>query len=260
VWGFADDRIRAWIKDTIEDGGIRLVPKYCFAAGTMIDMWDGSQKPIEQIAPDDRVVSYDEAGTLRPGRVSAVKVNQVRHTLDFHTLMVTPGHVMLCGDGPFAGRHAPLIDILRSDGAVVRRDGTAVRAATNCAVGAAEDGFVWAVTGDRADNGGITVRDKGRIRLGTRASTPDGDDVSVAELIVGAGGAVTPDGLVRRGGAGPAMPFLWTFSEMLPKPEDYVLQRSGLTLTEIYRAGEWEGEGPMLAAPPGSRRGAMAVN
>jgi hypothetical protein len=38
-----------------------------------------------------------------------------------------PGHAFLCAEGRFAGRHVPLIDILRDDGAVVRQDGTRVR-------------------------------------------------------------------------------------------------------------------------------------
>jgi intein/homing endonuclease len=37
----------------------------CFVEGTMIDMSNGEQKPIEQIKIDDEVISYDEKGGLK---------------------------------------------------------------------------------------------------------------------------------------------------------------------------------------------------
>ncbi len=95
----------------------------CFLAGTPIDMWDGTQKPIEEIASGDVVVSYDASGTLKPGRVKRTFENRVAHILDVHGLMVTPGHATYCAAGKFAGRHVPMIDILRSDGALMTRDG-----------------------------------------------------------------------------------------------------------------------------------------
>ena len=52
---------------------------------------------------------------------------------------VTPGHVFLCGAGRFQGRHVPLIDILRDDGAVVRQDGSLMRASTGCVVGSGSE-------------------------------------------------------------------------------------------------------------------------
>ena len=49
--------------------------RFCFAAGTLIDMADGTQRPIEQIKVGDRVVAYDETaehgrGALVPSRVT----------------------------------------------------------------------------------------------------------------------------------------------------------------------------------------------
>lgn len=35
----------------------------------------------------------------------------------------------------------------------------------------------------------------------------------------------------------------------LPKPEDFVLACSGTTLEDIYKAAEWESQGPRLPAP-----------
>jgi hypothetical protein len=73
------------------------------------------------------VLSPDKTGTLVPARVTRTFVNDVAHVLDFHGTGVTPGHVFLCGAGRFKGRHVPLIDILRDDGAVVRQDGRRLR-------------------------------------------------------------------------------------------------------------------------------------
>ncbi|MEM7058583.1 MAG: hypothetical protein AAF557_13390 [Pseudomonadota bacterium] len=194
------------------------------------------ERSIESIHPGDMVTAYDKDGNLKPAKVTAVHVNQVDHILDVHGLMVTPGHHTLCGDGPYTDKHVPIIDILRTDGAMVREDGTKVRAATGCDLNSEDDQFVWAITGDQAPDGTIKVRDKGRIRLGTRVISSDGRDISVRELIKGAGGTVTSAGLIARGEGGANMPFLWTFSTYLPKPEDYVLQRSGLTLMDLYSA------------------------
>jgi hypothetical protein len=91
----------------------------CFLAGTQISMWDGTKKPIEQVEAGDIVVSYDKDGTLKPGRVKRTMTNRAKQILDVHGLMVTPGHATLCGDGRFDGQHVPILDILRSDGALV---------------------------------------------------------------------------------------------------------------------------------------------
>jgi hypothetical protein len=60
------------------------------------------------------------SATLVPARVTRTFVNDVAHVLDFHGTGVTPGHAFLCGAGRFQGRHVPLLDILRDDGAMVR--------------------------------------------------------------------------------------------------------------------------------------------
>ena len=228
----------------------------CFVAGTAISMWDGTEKPIEEMVPDDVVTAYDEDGNLVAGRVTRVFCHQAAHVLDIFGLMVTPGHVALCGDGPFEGQHVPMIDILRSDGALVRKDGAKVRAGTNVPLGDPGDAFIWAITGDSIDDGGIRVRHKGQIRLGTRYITDDGHDISVLDLIAAGGGVVCDDGLVQSAAGGPRMPFHWPFSDRLPKPEDYVLRRSRLRLSDIYAADEWESVRSRTTAPDyiGGRR------
>lgn len=226
----------------------RLAGK-CFSAGTKISMWDGTEKPIEEIAIGDWVTSYDENGRLAPGRVSKTKRSNVRFVLDVFGLRVTPGHATLCGDGQFDGRHVPMIDILRSDGALVKTDGSKVRAGTGCELGSKGDQMIWAVAGEVQPNGSVKVRDRGQIRLGTRFITDDGHDLSVEELIAAAGGMVTQNGLIVRGADGSPRPFHWAFTPMLPKPEDYVLQRSAIDLQDIYRAAEWEAARPRTPFP-----------
>ncbi|MEQ8778814.1 MAG: hypothetical protein RIE06_04105 [Roseibium album] len=43
-------------------------------------------------------------------------------------------------------------------------------------------------------------------------------------------------------------PFVGTFTNQLPKPEDFVMQRNQVTLADIYEADEWEAVAPQ--APP----------
>lgn len=223
--------------------------EHCFAAGTMIELWDGSEKPIEEIRANDIVVSIDEHGARVPGRVSRTFENEATILLDVHGLRVTPGHVTLCGDGRFDGRYVPMIDILRSDGALVTAHGEKIRAATNCRVGGPNDRFVWVAAGEHQADGSIVLSDKGRIRVGTRVITPDGRDVSLADLIAAAGGVLSDDGLVTLPERGVAGAFHWPFGETLPKPEDYVLQRSQTSLWAIYEADEWEAIDPQTPAP-----------
>ena len=109
-------------------------------------------------------------------------------------------------------------------------------------------------------DGTTRVRHKGLIRLGTRFITPDGHDVSVMDVIAAAGGAVSEDGLIQAATGGPKMPFWWSFTDHLPKPEDYVLQRSGLRLEEIYRAEEWEAIGPQMPQPAHAAQAPLPAN
>ena len=226
------------------------VDQHCFLAGTPIDMWDGTRKPIEEIGAGDVVVSYDANGALKPGRVKRTFENHVRHILDVHGLMVTPGHATFCAQGRYAGRHVPMIDILRSDGALMKKDGGKIRAATGAMVGSREDQFVHAATfEDVPGTDHVRVLERGMLRLGTRYMRPDGESISVLEVIARMGATLTPDGYVRLAGTGEKVPFYWTFGPRLPRPEDYVLQRSRVTLADIYEAEEWEAVGPQMPPP-----------
>ncbi|WP_299867613.1 hypothetical protein [uncultured Roseobacter sp.] len=208
-------------------------------------------KPIEQIEVGDIVVSFDANGNLVPGPVTRTFQNDAKILLDFHGTRVTPGHIYFRPDSKKAHKYETLIDVLRDDGVIKHQDGTLIRAATNAPVGSPRDGFVRAITGTRKADGTVEQKDAGRIRLGTRVLVGSGQarkSWAVADLIEAGGGVVGDDELIRAGD-GPAMPFHWEFGDTLPKPEDFVLACSGTTLEDIYKAAEWESQGPRLPAP-----------
>ncbi|MCA3234818.1 MAG: hypothetical protein INH06_21315, partial [Cupriavidus sp.] len=207
----------------------------CFLPQTPITLANGTTKPIEAIRPEDRVMTYDSRGALVPARVTRTFVNDVTNVLDFHGTGVTPGHVFLCGAGRFQGRHVPLLDILRDDGAVVRQDGSLMRASTGCAVGSDGDRLIQVVAADGT---------RGHLRSGMRVAGETGE-VTVSALIAQAGGTICDDRVALPGAPAPQA-FSWAGS--LPAPEDYVLRQSGLTLAEIYAADEWESPPQMAAA------------
>lgn len=303
-----DPRIPAWIKGNpyppgfFKFGGLQRVPdpklpsnEHCFLAGTPIDMWpvdtvglvadeDGDfdqeavkadiwQKPIEDVSPDDWVVSFTSDGRLKPGRVKRTFQNRSKHILDmpvpnfdsngepdgsFGSLMMTPGHATYCAsvpgeESPFGGQYVPIMDILRVDGALKMQDGTLVRASTGAVVGSEDDQQVWAHLFERAADGSKQLKDKKLIRLGTCWIQSDGQTISVREYMDSIGVELIQDGKFRGHtclkGSGPVTPFEWVLSDHLPKPEDYVLQRSAVSLEEIYAANEWEGIGPKMPSP-----------
>ena len=201
--------------------------EYCFLATTPILMADGSEKPIEHIKPGDLVKSYNKEGNLVAGRVKQTFVKEVEHVLDFFGTGVTPGHVYYCGAGKYKGQHVPLIDILRDDGGVVAADGTLIRAATGTPIGSENDvKTVWAVRGEKTSCGGFQVSESKKIRLSTRVITEAGNDLSVADILKGVDASVNENAMIQIDqNSGVEMPFHWTFSEGIPKPEDYVLSR-----------------------------------
>lgn len=250
----------------------RIGQEQCFGAGTPIDMWpldtsikpgpDGVydqeavsakiwKKPIELIEVGDIVVSFDDTGNMVPGHVPRTFQNEVKILLNFFGTLVTPGHVYYRADSKNAHKFETLIDILRDDGVIQHQDGTLIRAATNVPVGEPRDGYVKASTGTRRADGSMDEKDQGRIRLGTRFIVGEGKnrkDWAVADVIEHAGGVVGDDEMIRVGDA-PPMAFHWEFGDTLPKPEDFVLEASGTTLEDIYKAAEWEDQQPQMPAP-----------
>lgn len=207
------------------------------------------KKPIEQVKVGDYVVSHDKNGNMVPGYVPRVMENRAKNLLDFWGTGVTPGHAYFCADGRFKGEHVPVLDILRSDGAFVNLDGQVVRAATNFEVGSREDGFVSVVTGLTRADGTVNVKQSRRIRLGTRFKDTDGETRTVLDVIQRENWLLHDDGLVSRTHVDEKRPFHLHFMDRIPKPEDYILERSNLTLAQIYAAGEWEQIKPKMPAP-----------
>ena len=205
----------------------------CFATGTLIELADGTRKSIERIAVGDSVLAFDDEAQAGRGALVSRRVTQLfatpdRAVLDFHGLRVTPGHVFLCGDGPQAGSFRMLLDILCDDGAIVDRAGRLVRAATNGLVGTREDAFVEIAYVTEPDS---QAWRRARLRAGTRLCLPEGGSTTVLACLQDEGYRLRSDGLVECDGEAP-QPLPWF--GVPPRPEDYVLARSGLTLAELY--------------------------
>jgi len=227
---------------------------FCFVAGTLVDMADGTQKPIEQIKIGDEVMAFDPyldegRGGLRASKVTQTHATPNRMVIDFHGTRVTPGHLFLCGDGPDAGGYSMLMDILRADGAVVRADGTQVRAATNCPLSSKGDrmlvvGYFLDSEDYVARNGEVRIA---RLRAGTRLLSDDGKDWSFAEAMEEQGFELFDDGSVAQPGEKPH-PFYYFGPP--PRPEDYILKKSGITLAELYTEDATLGEAGGISLPP----------
>jgi len=205
----------------------------CFAAGTMIAMADGAEKPIEAMRVGDKVLGMQETGgggPLQVGEVTTVWSRQVDHVLDFFGTQVTPGHHFLRGDGPKEGRYQALLDILCEDGVLLRKSGARVRAATNCKVGSEGDRLIPI---DWTEDGGKTFQ-RDRIRLGTPFLLPGRQYITVQHFIAQLGYRLTEEGLVDYGDGQPPRPFQSKVPP--PRPEAYVLAVSGKTLEELRQA------------------------
>ncbi|CAN0534530.1 unnamed protein product, partial [Laminaria digitata] len=231
---------------------------FCFVAGTMVDMADGTQKPIEKISIGDQVMAFDPflnegRGGLRASRITQTHATPNRVVIDFHGTGVTPGHLFLCGDGPDEGDYAMLLDIIRADGAVVRADGSRVRAATNCELGSDGDrmltvGYFIDSEDAHARQGEVRIA---RMRAGTRLLSDDGKDWSFLDALAEQDFEFFEDGLVAQAGEEPH-PFYYFGAP--PKPEDYILKKSGFTLDQLLAADEVMDEMDGIPVPPAARQ------
>lgn len=199
----------------------------CFLPTTKIHMKENCQKDISEISVGDKVRSFYGLGDFSLSRVASIFRSEVYIVLNFHGTGVTPGHVYRCGAGRFEGGFAPLIDILRTDGAIVDAEGNLLRAATKQPVDGPMDRPVRVVA-----TGGRFGAEAGWVRTGTLIDV-DGEWVSVAELIGQVNGTLLEDGKVRISGRSEPVPLLLPVNHV-PKPEDYVLAMSDVTLAEIY--------------------------
>ncbi|WP_244275158.1 calcium-binding protein [Pseudovibrio sp. Ad13] len=110
---------------------VNLFPDRCFPKGTLISMWDGSQKPIEEITVSDQVLAFDAEGNRQPGAVTHLFRNTTQEWLQLSfederaPLMVTPGHRFLTETGDYLeiGQMARLgggsARIVQEDGSIV---------------------------------------------------------------------------------------------------------------------------------------------
>lgn len=228
-------------------------PPYCFAAGTPVELPDGTSKPIEEVKVGDEVLAYDASdrngqGELAPRRVTRTYATPDKLVIDFHGLKVTPGHVFLCGNGEFAGQHRMLMEILRSDGTIVGADGTVLRAATNAPVESREDAFVQVAY---LTDGNDSLMQSGRMRAGTLILTPEGESKTVLTCLEEDGYRFDAEsGLIAKDGEEPHA--LYWYGE-IPRPEDYVLKRSELTDADLYAEPGYQPE--VAAAATASKLG-----
>jgi len=209
---------------------------------------DGGVRPIERVRVGDWVLAPDQndpTGPLKPAQVTQTFSREVDHILNFWGTEVTPGHVFLRGDGPNPGQAQCLIDILLDDGAAIRADGTLVRAATGCALGSEGDRLIpyrW----QESPEGPLQ---EGQVRLGARFPTQDPDDCNTIQAFLQMRGlSVNAEGLIVRPD-GP--PCVLHGTQPPPRPEAYILARSGKTLAQLMDSPEsLDDQRAFLAAPP----------
>lgn len=99
----------------------------CFAPGTLVSMADGSTKPIEQVVAGDKVLSFAEdmdegRGALEARSVVRTFVTPNQPLLSLGDVSVTPGHMMLSGDGQFR----PLAEVIDKGETLVNMAGDVV--------------------------------------------------------------------------------------------------------------------------------------
>lgn len=109
----------------------------CFPAGTLITLWDGTQKPIEEITTTDVVLSRNQNGAPVVGRVDKLLRNTttefIRLTFDDREdLVATPGHRFLTETGDYMEighmlrLGGGLVRLVDSTGAIVEAQGEVI--------------------------------------------------------------------------------------------------------------------------------------
>lgn len=162
---------------------------YCFAAGTPIEMADGTTKPIEDICLGDKVLAFDPGAEGGRGVKVAKRVTQLHRTenqplINFHGTKVTPGHAYLTGEGAFL----PIIEILQNDGTVVMSDGRVIRARTGWPVDSREDKVIPI---GYPEGGAIKLT---TMRAGTLYGGKDGKAYTIEQMMNSRGYHMMSDG------------------------------------------------------------------
>ena len=223
-------------------------------------MADGTHCAISEVRVGDRVMAFDPhadngRGGLVPRAVTATHRSEVEHVLDVFGLGVTPGHMTLCGDGAHEGRFRAIMDILLDDGAVVNADGSLRRLSTNAPVGSKDDhpvqvALVRPFTGTDMkgrERTRLKAVDLGWLRTGTRFIKTDsnetgannetvGEEFTLGQLIEANGWELVTNGrrsgMIRQHPGQSPKPLPWA-GPRLPRPEDYVLAKSGKTIEQL---------------------------
>lgn len=110
----------------------------CFPAGTPVRMWDGSEKPVEEITASDIVLAFDTEHNAVPGVVDKLFTNTAQEFVRLlfedgrEDLVATPGHRFLTETGDYmeighmlrlSGCNVRLID---TDGSIVDAKGEVI--------------------------------------------------------------------------------------------------------------------------------------
>lgn len=161
----------------------------CFAAGTPIEMADGTTKVIENIKIGDKVLAFDPdtdggRGIKVPKRVTQLHRTENQPLINFHGTKVTPGHAYLTDEGAFL----PIIEILQNDGTVVMSDGRVIRARTGWEVGSKED---IAIPVGYPDGSEIKIT---TMRAGTLYGGKDGKAFTIEQMMSSRGYHMMTDG------------------------------------------------------------------
>lgn len=174
---------------TIELPEELLADPRCFAAGTPIEMADGTTKPIEDIRLGEKVLAFDGdadggRGAKVPRRVTQLHRNENQPLINFHGTKVTPGHAYLTGEGTFL----PIIEILQNDGTVVMSDGKVIRARTGWPADSGED---RAIPVGYPEGGTIKLT---IMRAGTLYGGKDGKAYTIEQMMNSRGYHLMSDG------------------------------------------------------------------
>jgi Ca2+-binding RTX toxin-like protein len=130
--GWDKEQTLAEIQDVMHVHLKEIENGQCFPAGTQIEMWDGTHKLIEDIAPGDIVQSYDAQGVLVPGEVVRLFRGQTEDWIELtyevdgvqRRLTATPGHPFATAGGDFS----PLVELIDQRGIaeIILQNGEAV--------------------------------------------------------------------------------------------------------------------------------------
>jgi GH24 family phage-related lysozyme (muramidase) len=180
-------------------GEYTRTPK-CFVAGTMIQMADGSEKPIEDIRPGDMVMAFDPhdqggLGPLKPRKVTRTFQNTAQTIINLRGLQMTPGHVVLSDNGDWL----KIADVLNQDRAIVEQKGDEpilVRARTGAPVGSIDDIPIHVIFEDPETNRHRVARVRAGIPALVHKTGLTAKVATMADVLLMQDYTIEPDGTI----------------------------------------------------------------